>query len=175
VTLERNIRNALAKNATLAKLGAGSGIFGDKFGERRLDELFKVHPEIVYDKLPKAALVTKIQEVRGFKQLAIPLAQEMPKFRMFLKKLGIKPVAPKKVVATGNKLNGISVLFTSVRDKALADWIVANGGKLASTAKSANLLIVKDAFASNNKTDYAHANGIPVLTLDQFRTKYKVS
>lgn len=175
VTLERNIRNALAKNASLAKLGAGSGIFGDKFGVRRLEELFKVHPEIVYDKLPQAALVTKIQEVRGFKQLAVPLAKEMPKFRMFLKKLGIKPVAAKKVVAQSAKLAGVSVLFTSVRDKALADWIVANGGKLASTAKSANLLIVKDAFASNNKTEYARANGIPVLTLDQFRTKYKVS
>lgn len=69
----------------------------------------------------------------------------------------------------------MSVLFTSVRDKELAEWIVANGGKLASSAKSANLLLVKDEFADNKKTQYANDNGIPVMTVDKFRAKYKVA
>jgi predicted P-loop ATPase len=70
---------------------------------------------------------------------------------------------------------GMSILFTSVRDKQLAEWIVAQGGKLASSVKSANLLIVKDEFASNNKVDIARLNKTPVMTVDKFRAKYKVS
>lgn len=176
VTIERNIRDALAKRATLPKLAAGSALFGDKFGESRLRDLFDSVPNIVYSDLSKRELVDAIQQVRGFKALAVPAAEAIPKFRFFLKKLGVKVVAEQKVaIVAGGKMEGKSVLFTSVRDKQLQEWIIAQGGKMASTVKSANLLIVKDQFASNNKTEYAQQNGIPVMTLDQFRTKYKVS
>jgi NAD-dependent DNA ligase len=176
VTVERNIRDALAKRATLPKLAAGSALFGDKFGESRLRDLFDAVPNIVYSDLSKRELVDSIQQVRGFKALAVPAAEAIPKFRLFLKKLGIKVVSEQKVaVIAGGKMAGKSVLFTSVRDKQLQEWIIAQGGKMASTVKSANLLIVKDQFASNNKTEYAQQNGIPIMTLDQFRTKYKVS
>jgi len=176
VTIERNIRDALAKRATLPKLAAGSALFGDKFGESRLRDLFDSVPNIVYSDLSKRELVDAIQQVRGFKALAVPAAEAIPKFRLFLKKLGVKVVAEQKVaIVAGGKMEGKSVLFTSVRDKQLQEWIIAQGGKMASTVKSANLLIVKDQFASNNKTEYAQQNGIPVMTLDQFRTKYKVS
>lgn len=175
VTLERNIRNSLAKNATLAKLGAGSALFGDKFGESRLSELFKALPNIVYSDMSQRQMAAAIQEIRGFKELAIKAAEAMPKFRLFLKRLGVKVVQPKVLKAKSAALAGMSVLFTSVRDKELADWIVSNGGKLASSVKSANLLIVKDEYSTNNKTEYARANGIPVMSLDKFRTKYKVT
>lgn len=176
VTLERNIRTALAKNATLAKLGAGSVLFGDKFGESRLNELFKALPDIVYSDMSEREMVAAIQEIKGFKELAVTAAKAMPKFRKFLKRIDVKVVQPKKVkVLTGGVMAGKSILFTSVRDKPLAEWIVVNGGKLASSVKSANLVLVKDEFASNNKTEYAHANGIPVMAVDDFRAKYKVS
>lgn len=175
VTLERNIRNSLAKNATLAKLGAGSALFGDKFGESRLHELFKALPDLVHSEMSSRQMVAAIQEVRGFKELAHNVVEAMPKFRLFLKRLGVKVVQPKVMQVVGAKMAGKAVLFTSVRDKELAEWIVANGGKLASSAKSANLLLVKDEYASNTKVDYARANGISVLTLEQFRAKYQKS
>lgn len=173
VTLERNIKEGIAKRATLPKLARASGLFGDKFGESRL--------EVIFDAIPHALDMTSVQlkreilNLNGFKELASVAATKMPKFKEYLVKLGIKPIQARKVAVTGSKLSGKAILFTSVRDKALAEWIVANGGKLASSAKSANLLIVKDANASNAKTDYAEENGIPILTLDQFRKKYKVT
>jgi NAD-dependent DNA ligase len=173
VTLERNIKEALTKRATLAKLGKASGVFGDKLGESRLVEVFANIPNVLEMKGP--TLVAAVREVKGFKELAHDVAAGMPKFKMFLTKLKLKPVAPKKTMVMSSKMAGKAVLFTSVRDKALAEWIVANGGKLASSAKSANLLIVKDEFASNAKTDYANANNIPVMSLDKFRAKYKVT
>ncbi|MNV10403.1 DNA ligase [compost metagenome] len=174
VTLERNIKAAVAKNATWAKLAKGSSVFGDKLGESRLIEVFANIPGVIDMKGP--ALVAAVQEVKGFQQLARDVAAGMPKFKLFLKKIGIKPITPKKrKVSTTGPMVGMSILFTSVRDKHLAEWIVAQGGKLASSAKSANLLIVKDEHASNNKVDYANDNGIPVMTVDKFRAKYKVS
>jgi NAD-dependent DNA ligase len=174
VTLERNIRNSLAKNATLAKLGAGSVLFGDKFGESRLSDLFKALPGIVYADWSEKRMIEEIQRVKGFKELAVTAAKVMPKFRLFLKKLDVKVVQPKQTRITGHAMRNMAVLFTSVRDKELAEWIVANGGKMASSAKSANLLIVKDEYVSNNKTEYAKDNDIPVMSVDKFRTKYKV-
>lgn len=173
VTLERNIKAALAKNATWAKLAKGSSVFGDKLGEGRLVEVFAAIPGVIDMKGPE--LVAAVREVKGFKELARDVAAGMPKFKVFLKRLGIKPITPKRAKAVSAKLDGMSVLFTSVRDKELAAWIVANGGKLASTVKSANLLLVKDEYASNNKVDYANDNDIPVMTVDKFRAKYKVA
>jgi DNA ligase (NAD+) len=174
VTLERNIKTAVAKNATWAKLAKGSSVFGDKLGEGRLVEVFDNIPGVI--DMKGQTLVHEIQQLKGFQQLAHDVAAGMPKFKLFLKKVGIKPIAVKRrKVSTSGPMVGMSILFTSVRDKALAEWIVAEGGKLASSAKSANLLIVKDEYASNTKVDYARANNIPVMTVDKFRAKYKVS
>lgn len=174
VTLERNIKAAVAKNATWAKLAKGSSVFGDKLGEGRLVEVFDNIPGVIDMKGP--ALISAVQQVKGFKELARDVAIGMPKFKKFLKEVGIKPITVKKrKVSTSGLMVGMSILFTSVRDKQLAEWIVDHGGKLASSAKSANLLIVKDEYASNTKVDYARANKIPVMTVDKFRAKYKVS
>lgn len=172
VTLERNIKAALAKNATWAKLAKGSSLFGDKLGESRMIDVFTI-PGVI--DMKGTALVSAVQSLKGFKELARDVAAGMPKFKVFLKRLGIKPIVPKRKKAMSTGLAGMSVLFTSVRDKELAEWIVANGGKLASSAKSANLLLVKDEFADNKKTQYANDNGIPVMTVDKFRAKYKVA
>lgn len=174
VTLERNIKAAVAKNATWAKLAKGSSVFGDKLGESRLVEVFANIPGVIDMKGP--ALISAVQQVKGFKELARDVAIGMPKFKKFLKEVGIKPITPRlRKVSTTGPMVGMSILFTSVRDKQLAEWIVAQGGKLASSAKSANLLIVKDEYASNTKVDFARANKIPVMTVDKFRAKYKVS
>ena len=69
---------------------------------------------------------------------------------------------------------GHTVLFTSVRDAELKNWIEANGGKIASTVKQASILVVKDKDAVNNKIDYARSNRIPIYTVAGFRQKYGI-
>lgn len=174
VTLERNIKAALAKNATLPKLAAGSTVFGDKFGESRLTALFKEYPNILESGWSIRRMTDEFMTIPGFKQLAITAAENMPKFIKFLERTKIPVVQMKTTKVVGKAMEGKSILFTSVRDKALAEWIVANGGKLASSVKSANLLIVKDELASNNKTEYALENNIPIMSVGKFKTKYKV-
>lgn len=174
LTLERNIKAGLAKNATLPKLAAGSAVFGDKFGESRLTDLFDAIPDAVTKPKSARALEAALREVKGFKELAALAAEAMPKFIRFLDRVKIPIVETTKLKVVGKKMEGMSILFTSVRDKELTEWILANGGKMASSAKSANLLIVKDELASNNKTEYALENNIPIMSVGKFKAKYKL-
>lgn len=174
LSIERNIRTSLAKNATLPRLAAGSALFGDKFGLSRLTALFEALPDIHERKLTKRQLVEEIQTVKGFKGLAVAAAEAMPAFRKFLAQVKIPVVEMKAPRVVSKRMLGMSVLFTSVRSKPVAEWIVANGGKLATSVKAANLLIVKDEYATNAKTEQAKVNNIAIMTLDAFVRKYKV-
>jgi DNA ligase (NAD+) len=173
-TLVANLQLA-KQNMTFVNVAVGSAVFGDKIGQGRLEALEKAIPDILdRANLPERDLVSAIQSVRGFKELAVPIAQNLKKFLKFCERNGIELVATKKEEITGSKMKGQVVLFTSVRDADLQKWIVQNEGKIASTAKQATMLVIKEG-ASNNKIDYAIANGIPVLTIDQFKRKYKVA
>lgn len=161
-------------NMTFVNVAKGSAVFGAAIGETRLQALEDNIPDFLSRvNLPERDLVALIQSVRGFKQLALPIAQNLKDFLKFCTRNGIDLVAAEKEEVIGSSMSGKSVLFTSVRDAELQKWIVQNGGKIASTVKQASMLVVKEG-ASNNKTDYASANGIPILTLDEFKRKYKV-
>ncbi|MNV91578.1 DNA ligase [compost metagenome] len=114
-----------------------------------------------------------IRGIKGFKELAKQIAQNLKNFVEFLARNGIELVETKKEAVLGSAMKGKSVLFTSVRDAALQKWIVQQGGKMATTVNNADMLVVKEG-ASNNKTEAALAKGIPILTLEAFKRKYKV-
>lgn len=169
--LEQNIRKGL-KEATFARTAAASGVFGDKIGEKKLQEIINHYPNIMtMVKLPRKDLELKIKKVKGFANLSDQIAVGLPKFSKFIASHGIRLRRQKG--PSSNTLNGLSVLFTSIRDAELADIIKDAGGRIASTVKQANILLVKPG-ASNNKTDLARSLGIPIMTIDQFRKKYKV-
>lgn len=160
---------------SFVKVAVGSGVFGDGIGEKRLQQLVESYPDIMsMVKLPRAELYEKVSQVRGFKKLADAIATNLVKFHRFCRRNGIELVVEKKTAVTGNRMAGQAVLFTSVRDNQLQEWIVTQGGKIASTVKSATMLVVKDENASNNKTAEAEQLGKPVVTLAQFRKKYGI-
>lgn len=170
VKLERSILQALKTNATLPRLASGSTVFGDKFGETGLTKVFEYVEVTDSVKQVEETLLS----VPGFKSKATLAAVAMPKFAKFLKLNKLKPVKAKKLKQEGTKAAKLSVLFTSVRDAEAQAWIIAQGGKLASSVKSSNLLVVKDTMASNNKTIQAEQLGITIMSIDAFRKKYKV-
>lgn len=170
-TLEKNIQAGL-KTATFALTAKASGVFGEKIGEKNMQKLIDHHPNIMQmAKLPKEELIARIQEVRGFKGMAVNVAIGLPKFVKFLSHHGIK--IKKDVAASSDRLANLSVLFTSIRDAALQKAIKDQGGNIASSVKQANVLVIKDG-ASNNKIETAIESGIPVLTVDEFKRKYKL-
>lgn len=160
---------------TFANVALGSAAFGEAIGAKRLDALIEAVPDLLEKvDLPQAGLVDIIANVRGFNKLALQIAKNLKKFAKFCKRNGIKLVVQKKAKVTGKSMFGQVVLFTSVRDKQLEEWIIANGGKLASTVKQATMLIVKDKDSKNKKTEEAELLGKPVQTLANFRKKHGI-
>lgn len=162
-------------NMTFGRVAEGSAAFGDKIGASRLAAVEEAIPDIL-DRvnLPERDLEQAIRGVRGFKELAKQIATNLKAFVAFLERNGIELVETKKEAVVGSDMKGQAVLFTSVRDAALQKWIVQQGGKIASTVNQATMLVIKEEGVSNNKTEIADTKGIPILTLEKFKRKFKV-
>jgi DNA ligase (NAD+) len=173
VKLHKALKTVKSK-MTFLNVAQGSAAFGEGIGEKRLQLLFDEIPELLDTQWNDSQLAERIRKVKGFDKLADQIAGNLNAFVKFCKRNGIKLVAAKKAEVTGSKMKGQVVLFTSVRDAEAQNWIVANGGKIASTVKQATLLIVKDASVSNKKTVEAKANGTPVQSIDTFRNKHGI-
>lgn len=169
-----NVQKA-KKNLTFINVAKGSAAFGEGIGEKRLVALYEAMPNIA-EKVeePEWLLAQDIAQIRGFKKLADQIAANLKTFAKFCKRNGITLTAAKAQEVTGNQMAGQAILFTSVRDKEVEKWILANGGKIASTVKQATALIVKEEGASNNKTAEAEKLGKPIIPLQTFRKKHRI-
>lgn len=76
---------------------------------------------------------------------------------------------------TDGKLNGLVVCATGFRDKELFSQIQTFGGVVGdSVTKETNCLIVKDINSTSSKVQKARKNGIEILDIDGFKSKYLV-
>lgn len=173
VKLQKALKSTKSK-MTFLSVAQGSAAFGEGIAEKRLQLLFDGIPELLETTWDDTQLARRIRDIKGFDKLADQIAKNLNAFVKFCKRNGIKLIAAKKAEVVGSKMKGQSVLFTSVRDAAAQEWIVANGGKIASTVKQATLLITKDADAKNNKTTEANLKGIPIQSIDTFRNKHGI-
>lgn len=175
--LHKNLQTTKNK-MTFLNVAQGSAAFGEGIGEKRITALIEAIPDILEIAAAETTTVRDldrmIRNVRGFKELATQIAENFKVFAKFLRRNGITLVAQEKKAVTGSKMKDQVVLFTSVRDQQAQDWIVANGGKIASTVKQATLLVVKDENASNNKTAEAKKLGTPIISIANFRKKYGI-
>lgn len=167
------IKEGLSK-ATFARTAYASSVFGNNIGESKLQAVIEAYPDILHmaETWSPLELKSKLEEVPGIKTQASIIAKRLPKFSRFLEKNKIQLVVPTQK-ASGTRLNGVSVLFTSVRDDDLLETILENGGKKASSVKSATHIIAKSG-ASNKKIDQANDLDLPIMTPEEFRSKFKL-
>lgn len=167
------IEEGLSK-ATFARTAYASSVFGNNIGESKLQAVIEAYPDILHmaETWSALELQSKLEEVPGIKTQASIIAKRLPKFSRFLEKNKIQLVVSVQK-ASGTRLNGVSVLFTSVRDDALLETILENGGKKASSVKSATHIIAKSG-ASNKKIDQANDLDLPIMTPEEFRSKFKL-
>lgn len=172
VKLYQNIKKLRTEGAGFAKLGHASGAFGNKIGEGKLQFCIDTYPKLMswVDVKSTAYIENKLSAVNGIDAQAAIIAKRLPRFARFLARTGI-PIKEKTVTKVGSKLTDQAVLFTSVRDKELAEYVLANGGKVATTVKQATMLIIKEG-ASNTKIDEAKELGKPVYTIAAFKKKF---
>jgi len=151
-----------------------SGLFGRAFGSRKLGAICTAHPKIMdYALWPVAKLQHLVDEIPGFDvKQAYAFAHALPKFARFAASTKLAYEVEKKARATGSKLRGVSVLFTGFRDAELEELVLRNGGTLATSVKTATVLLAKDPSGSSSKLGAARALGTRILTAEQFRRKY---
>lgn len=166
-----SLRKALSE-LTFAKLANASGYF-EGFAMGRLEVIGDAYPDIMKWSGSKRDIADRIRELSGFKSLADDFAVALPKLIKFASTYGFKTKVIKQQVIS-SKLGKIRATFTGVRDKGLELIIAENGGKVQSMKSDTNILIVKDLGYSNIKVDKARDAGVPVLTVEMFRKKYKV-
>lgn len=160
---------------TFLNVARGSAAFGEGIGEKRLEAIYDAYPNIMeLVESDVEELAAKLREVRGFKKLADQIAGRLKAFEKFCKRNRITLAAVEKAAVVGASMEGQSILFTSVRDKVVQAWIIANGGTIAASEKRATALIVKDENSTNDKIKAAEQKGTPVITLAQFRKTHRI-
>jgi NAD-dependent DNA ligase len=177
--LYEGIRNRIA-DASLAELMTASNMFGRGIGRKSVDALLKDHPEFLTSTENKTWKLEALAKV-GVKKNGEQFYDAIVPFRRFLEECGLAykltaDVKSDEVVSpvdTKNPLYNKSVVMTKVRDAAIIDFLKRVGATLDDTMKTTTfVLIVKDKGDVSSKTKYAEARGIPIMTVEEFKTLY---
>lgn len=160
---------------TFLNVARGSAAFGEGIGQSRLTALMETVPDFMDHTDKSVEELTKlVKTVKGLDKLAEQIAANLKTFNKFCKRNGITLAAAEKQEVVSSAMEGQRFLFTSIRDAEVQAWIIANGGKIATTVNQATTLIVKDESASNDKTKAAVSKGIPIVPIAQFRKTNRI-
>lgn len=166
------------KNANLPLIMAASAVFGRNFGYERLATIVGEIPTILT--LSKSALSTAILEVPGIKEtLANQFIANMPAFKTWLKTMPVSQSQLKyeeeHIEQKSSKLSGKVFVFTGFRDDGLEHEIQEHGGEIASGVNAhTTAVLAKDPSSSSGKVQKARELNIPVLTVAEFRKRFKI-
>jgi DNA ligase (NAD+) len=178
-----SITTQLAK-ATLPELMHASNLFGRGFGVKKFQLILAAEPTILTAEWPLAEKVGRVSAIEGLaEKTAEQFISQIPVFRAFLgeiklqAKLLAKQAQAQQAQAQHqtHALSGKQYVMTGFRDKALIETLTALGAEQGSgLRKNTFVIIVKESGAENSKTAEARAFGIPILTVDEFKVKYKL-
>lgn len=165
--LYTNIKEACAK-VDLPTIMHATGIFGRSLGSTKLraiveaygvDQLFLLtYSDII--RLPGFSDITARAFTQGLTKFEIWWANNKQFFKL----------EKQEPVVESSKLAGQVILFTGFRDKSLKDQIERAGGTLApSMTSKVSILVAKDPDKSSGKLNKAKANGIRIISLDEFK------
>jgi NAD-dependent DNA ligase len=92
----------------------------------------------------------------------------------FIKDLPVTFEERAEVVATGDDLVDMVVVYTGIRDKNSEEAIVSRGGKIGSgVSKNTTHLICKDPNSGSSKLEKAKSLGVVILTVEELEDLLK--
>jgi NAD-dependent DNA ligase len=169
------------REAPLLTIMVASGTLGRGLGNRKLGPIMAAHPDILSSVGSVAEKIAKVKTVQGIEQKSAKLfVENIPAFLAFLKacdleyKLTETP-APKSATPldTTHPLYGKQIVMTKVRDQPIIDALAKYGATLEDSIKTTTFaLIVKSKEDVSNKTKDAEKKGVPIMTPEEFKTKY---
>ena len=164
--------HARISQVSLAKLLGKSNIFGRGFGERRIQSILDVYPQIFAVPVPHN-LLEIIVSISGFStKTATIFVENIHRVPPFLKSVQRKCIdeCQESITPQQHKLSGKKIVFSGVRDKILTQKLATYGIKVSEqVSKDVVLLIVKDKTEKTSKIEKAIKYNIPIVTIDEFK------
>ena len=185
--LAEGIKNKI-QEASLIDIMVASGKLGRGLGERKLKPILTAFPDILTDSAPTTEKEAKLKTIPGIgPENAMAFSKNIPEFLAFLKECGLEDKLSQSQEGVNEGVNeganegpkiegplsGKKIVMTKVRDKEIISFVTNQGGFLEDTMKKDIFtLIVKSKEDSSNKTEYAKANNIPIMTVEEFKAEY---
>jgi NAD-dependent DNA ligase len=169
--------------ASLLDIISASGKLGRGLGKKKVAPILKKYPDILTSSLPNHIKIQMLREVEGIaEEGSKEFVENIPDILEFLRiceldyKL-INPIEPSSasptIQNTGHPFFQKKIVMTKTRDKDVISFIERMGGILEENIKKDTiLLIVKSKEDTSSKTEYAKKNGIPILSVDEFKATY---
>lgn len=161
------------KDVPLAKLMAASTIFPN-FSEKRAQLILSAIPDIL-QRINDLNLVSQIQNIKGFQELANDFVGKLPYFIRWLNEHpSISYEIPEVIISPGvQPLKGNVIVFSGFRDRNLENQIISLGGKVSiSISKNTSMVVMKDIRDVKGKAEKAISLGIPLISRIDFESKY---
>ena len=172
--------------ASLIDIMVASGKMGRGLGEKKIRPILAKYPHILRDPMTPSEKEAALKSIEGIgPENAREFVKNIPSFMEFVKGCGLEgklqetgaaakvPSAQAEVPSVQGPLTGKNVVMTKVRDKEIITFMTSQGASLGdSMKKDTFVLIVKSKEDTSNKTEYAVKNGIPIMTVEEFKRMY---
>jgi len=176
------------ESASIITLMSASNVLGRGFSEKKIELVFSLYPDVLTSKENNETKIAKIAAMKGMAQkTAEAFVERIGAFVDFMKECGLEKkilisnveneaTVSKATVDTSNPLYEKTVVLTGFRDKDLEVILKKVAAKMGSSvSKNTLCVVVKDSNSDeSSKVLEAKRIGIPVLTLEQFKTQYDV-
>jgi NAD-dependent DNA ligase len=140
------------------------------------------YPQVLLSNETNSQKVAKIAEIKGMAtKSAEAFVERISDFINFIKEAGLvnklvkseETIGEKKQVDQSHPLFGKSVVMTGFRDAAIQEALKIIGAKLGSSVSSKTFVVlVKDKDEDTGKANEARKLGVPLMTPDEFTSKY---
>jgi len=142
-------------NVELGILAGSTNLLGRGIGRRKMTKLIEAlgNDVVLVDPID-VALAKRIADVDGFgSTIANTITQNLSAFRAFLADIdGYYQLVKPKEKVVGGDLEGVTVVFTGIRDKDLEAKITDRSGRIGSSVnKDTTWLVAKDPNGSSSK------------------------
>ncbi len=180
-----NIHQKVA-SASLIDIMVASNRMGKGLGDKKIRPIMETFPDILISNASPENKIRDLKTIKGIgKENAAEFVNNIPNFLGFLREIGLESKLtnePAPIIENQIKeeisvpthiLNGKKIVMTKTRDKDTIEALKKYGATLEDNMKKdIFVLIVKSKDDHSNKMDYAKTNGIPIMTVQEFRDAY---
>jgi len=171
--------------ASLAELMHATNLFGRGFGTKKIQLILLKEPTILTDDTSLMTDQEKIKRIAAVEGLAKKTAEQfvtqIPAFIAFLNEANLTAKLQQTVDVSNevkdmsHPLYGKQYIMTGFRDKVLIERLNAIGAEQGSSVrKNTFVVLIKEVGEESSKTKEANMLGVPIMAVEEFKTKYNL-